>query len=111
LKNKYYIDEIYQATFIRLATWLSDTFANFLDRQVIDGFLHAVAMAVPAIGTFLRRYIDNLIVNGFGDFVGSGTNRFGRELKVVQTGKIQQYMVVAMLFALTSLLYFLVFAR
>jgi NADH-quinone oxidoreductase subunit L len=111
LKNKYYFDEIYEATFIRLAAWLSETFTIFIDRQIIDGFLHAVASVVPATGAFLRRYIDNLIVNGFGDFVGSGTNRVGRELKVVQTGKIQQYMLVAMLFALTSLLYFLVFAR
>jgi NADH-quinone oxidoreductase subunit L len=111
LKNKYYFDEIYEATFIRLGAWLSEVFAIFLDRQIIDGFLHAVASVVPAVGTFLRRYIDNLIVNGFGDFVGSGTNRVGRELKVVQTGKIQQYMLIALLFALTSLLYFLVFAR
>ena len=84
---------------------------DVLDRQIIDGFLHAVASVVPAVGTFLRQYIDNRIVNGFGDFVGSGTNRVGRELKVVQTGKIQQYMLIAMLFVLTSLLYFLVFAR
>ncbi len=105
LKNKYYIDEIYQATFIRLASWLSETFAIFLDRQVIDGFLHAVASVVPAIGAFLRQRIDNPIINGFGDFAGSGTNRLGRELKVIQTGKVQQYLLVGMLLVFATLLF------
>ncbi len=107
LKNKYYIDEIYQATFVRLATWLSETFAIFIDRQVIDGILHSVAALVPVIGSFLRYRIDNPVVNGFGDLVGSGTNRIGREMKVVQTGKVQQYLLAAVVLVFVTLLFFI----
>jgi NADH-quinone oxidoreductase subunit L len=110
LKNKWYIDEIYEATFIRLANWLSGVFVPLLDLKIIDGFLHGFSGQVPVVGAFLRRWIDNLIVNGFGDFVGFGTNRFGKDLKVVQTGKVQQYIIVAILFSALSIAYF-VFIR
>ena len=110
LINKYYIDEIYDATFVRLSAWLSEVFTPFLDRTIIDGVLHNVAGAVPRLGTFLRRWIDNMIVNGFGDLVGFGTNRFGQNMKVIQSGKIQQYMVVALLFSALTIAYF-VFLR
>jgi NADH-quinone oxidoreductase subunit L len=110
LKNKWYIDEIYEATFIRFSTWLSEVFTPFLDLKIIDGILHGVASVVPVIGSFLRKWIDNLIVNGFGDLLGFGTNRFGKEMKVIQTGKVQQYLVVALLFAALTMAYF-VFLR
>jgi NADH-quinone oxidoreductase subunit L len=110
LKNKWYIDEFYDLTFIRLSGWLSNTFTPFLDRVVIDGFLHSVASVVPLTGAFLRKWIDNLIVNGFGDLVGFRTNAFGKSLKVIQTGKVQQYMLIALVFVVLTMAYF-VFIR
>ena len=110
LKNKWYIDEIYEATFIRFSQWLANVFTPFLDRKVIDGTLHAVAGVVPVVGAFLRRWIDNLIVNGFGDFVGFRTNALGKGIKVIQTGKVQQYMLMALVFAVLTMAYF-VFVR
>jgi NADH-quinone oxidoreductase subunit L len=110
LKNKWYFDEIYQFTFIRFSGWLANVFTPLLDQKVIDGFLHSVAGVVPLIGAFLRWWIDNMIVNGFGDLVGFGTNRFGKDLKVVQTGKVQQYILVGLLFSALTIAYF-VFIR
>lgn len=96
LKNKYYVDELYQTIFIRPVIWLSDRFANWVDRSVIDGFLHAIANAVGVVGSFLRNFIDKPIINGFGDGVANITNRLGFNLRPIQTGKIQQYMVYAL---------------
>jgi NADH-quinone oxidoreductase subunit L len=110
LKNKWYFDELYEATFIRLSGWMANVFTPFMDQRVIDGFLHSVAGVVPVVGAFLRRWIDNLVVNGFGDLVGFGTNRIGKDLKVVQTGKVQQYLLVALLFSSLVIAYF-VFIR
>ena len=106
LKNKYYFDELYEATFVRLAQWLSNVFAIFLDRQVIDGFLHAVAAVVSPVGTFLREYVDNRVVNWSGDAAANVTQAGGRNLKFVQTGKIQVYMLTAVLFAVAAVVYF-----
>ncbi len=110
LANKYYFDELYQLVFVRPSIWVSDKLSyEFIDRTVIDGFLHAVSHVVGVIGSFLRNFIDKPIVNGFGDFVGETTKKIGREVRFVQTGKIQQYMIIglATLAAFTVLLYYL----
>lgn len=97
LKNKYYIDEFYDRVFVQPAYWLSETFTYlFLDRKVIDGILHWFAYISIVVGNFFRNYIDKPIVNGSGDFVGEGTKRLGRTLRFIQSGRIQQYMVVAL---------------
>jgi NADH-quinone oxidoreductase subunit L len=96
LKNKYYIDEIYQAVFIKPVVWLSDVFTNWMDQNVIDGILHAIAHVVGVIGAALRNYIDKPVINGFGDWLANITRKLGLNLRPIQTGKIQQYMVYAL---------------
>jgi NADH-quinone oxidoreductase subunit L len=107
LKQKYYVDELYNIIFIRPAIWLSNDFANWIDRKVIDGFLHAIANVVGVIGSFLRNYIDKPVINGFGDGVANVTQKLGLNLRPIQTGKIQQYMVYALTTAaIFAVLYF-----
>jgi len=108
LKNKYYFDEIYDRIFVRPAYWLADTFTNqWLDRGLIDGFLHAVARISSSMGGLLRNYFDKPVVNGIGDFFGEGTKWLGRNLKVIQTGRIQQYMLMAIILIFTTMFYLL----
>ncbi|MCJ7703298.1 MAG: hypothetical protein MUO62_17075, partial [Anaerolineales bacterium] len=68
--------------------------------------LHAVARFSFTLGFFFRDVIDGPIVNGFGDFVGESAKWFGNKLRVIQTGKIQQYMVIALVFVFAALFYF-----
>jgi NADH-quinone oxidoreductase subunit L len=110
LKNKYYFDELYDRVFVQPAYWLSEKFAYlFIDRKIIDGFLHWLAYVSSLIGNFFRNYIDKPIVNGSGDFVGEGTKRLGRGMRFIQSGKVQQYMIVALvsLAAFSILFYYL----
>jgi NADH-quinone oxidoreductase subunit L len=115
LKNKYYFDELYDFLFVRPAYWISATFTSlWMDRRVIDGFLHAVAHFSLSLGSFFRNYIDKPIINGFGDLVGEGVKKLGRTFRIVQTGRIQQYMILALVsvaFFSTLIYYLLVFAR
>ncbi len=80
-----------------------------MDRQIIDGILHSVARVTGVIGAALRNYIDAPIVNGFGDLVGESVKWFGKNFRVIQTGRIQQYLVLALvnLVALGVLFYLL----
>jgi NADH-quinone oxidoreductase subunit L len=113
LNNKYYLDELYNFLFVRPAYWFAEQFTYlFLDRRVIDGVLHFFASLASVIGTFFRNAIDRPIVNGFGDLVGEGVKRFGRRFRFIQTGRIQQYMILALLILAVSsiLLYYLVLA-
>jgi NADH-quinone oxidoreductase subunit L len=110
LKNKYYFDEFYDLLFVRPAYWISRTFTYlWLDRSIIDGFLHVVARVSFSLGGIFRNYIDKPIVNGFGDFVGESVKRLGRSLRFVQTGRVQQYMVMALIIAFGTLFYYLFF--
>jgi NADH-quinone oxidoreductase subunit L len=110
LKNKYYFDELYDFIFVRPAYWISRTFTYlWLDRRIIDGFLHGVARVAYSLGGLFRNYIDRPIVNGFGDFVGESVKRLGRGARFIQTGRIQQYMVMALVIAFGTLFYYLFF--
>jgi NADH-quinone oxidoreductase subunit L len=109
-KNKYYFDEIYDFIFVRPAYWVSETFTYlWLDRGVIDGILHTVARFASSIGTVLRNYIDKPVVNGSGDLVGETVKRLGRTFRFIQTGRVQQYMILALvsIAAFSALFYYL----
>jgi NADH-quinone oxidoreductase subunit L len=110
LKNKYYFDELYEKLFIRPAQWLSATFVSlWMDRTVIDGFLHGVATFSLQVGSALLRYFDTPVVNGFGNQVGEGAKKLGHLLRPIQTGRIQQYMILALVSVATfsALFYYL----
>jgi NADH-quinone oxidoreductase subunit L len=97
LKNKYYFDELYDFVFVRPVRWVSETLVSaWVDRGAIDGTLHAVGRAALRVGDAFRNYIDAPVVNGFGDLVGESVKRFGRAFRIVQTGKVQQYLLVVM---------------
>lgn len=108
LKNKYYVDEIYDFLFVRPAYWIADTFTNqWIDRGLIDGILHGVSRVLFSVGGIFRNYIDKPVVNGFGDLVGEGAKKLGRVLRVVQTGHIQQYLLAAFVLAFGTLMYYI----
>ncbi|OGO29939.1 MAG: hypothetical protein A2Z16_13705 [Chloroflexi bacterium RBG_16_54_18] len=98
LKNKYYFDELYDYLFVRPAYWMAAVFTSVLiDRKLIDGILHWFAYVTGVIGNSLRDYFDKPVVNGFGDFVGESTKRIGVWFRAIQTGRIQQYMILALI--------------
>ncbi len=98
LKNKYYFDELYNYLFVRPAYWMAAVFTSiWMDRKVIDGILHWFAYVTGVIGNSLRDYFDKPVVNGFGDFVGESTKRIGVWFRAIQTGRIQQYMILALI--------------
>lgn len=108
LQRKYYFDEIYDFLFVRPANWLAEIFTfRWLDRGVIDGILHRIAQVAFILGDLFRNLIDKPIVNGFGDLVGESVKRFGRRSRYVQTGVVQQYMVMALVIVIGTLFYYL----
>ncbi len=111
LKHKYYFDELYDRIFVRPAYWFAETFTYlWLDRGAIDGLLHAIGRFALRVGAFLRRYIDLPIVNGSGDLVGSTVKRAGSEFRFIQTGRVQQYLIVGLLFTGALMAYLLLFS-
>ncbi len=96
LKNKYYVDEFYQWAFIRPAVWIAENVSyKWIDRGLLDGILHGIGRFGLLMGRFLRNVIDLPVVNGAGDSAAEGTRGLGAFLRTLQTGRVQQYMVIA----------------
>ncbi len=114
LKNKWYFDEMYAFLFVKPAVWFSDVFVTkWMDGRVIDGILHAFGPATQRIGDFIRRWIDVLIVNqAMGDGSYKVTWWFSDNLRPIQTGRIQHYLILSLfaLFIVGGLLYFFLLA-
>jgi NADH-quinone oxidoreductase subunit L len=110
LKNKWYLDEIYGVLFIKPSIWFAETFVSqWMDKGAIDGTLHLFGRATAAVGSTLRNVIDKPVINRFfGDGTGSVIKWSGRSLRPIQSGRIQQYMVLSLLIliALAGLVYY-----
>ena len=97
LKNKYWIDELYDVIFVRPAFWLARVFFTGVDRNVIDNVLHGVAWISLRVGDVFRDYFDKPVVNGASDGSGVAVKWAGRELRPIQTGRVQGYLMMVMI--------------
>lgn len=112
LANKYYIDEIYQFVFIRPTEWFAEKIVyQLIDQKILDGFLHGVGKLSMWLGGKFRFWFDLPIINKGGDKMALGAQKMGSNLKVTQSGRIQDYMVLALAFSLLGgfLFYLLLF--
>jgi NADH-quinone oxidoreductase subunit L len=107
LKNKYYFDEIYQKLIINPTVRLASACASF-DRRVIDAVVNAVGAFGRWISTWLRKAIDNPIVDGAVNGVGWITAQAGEFMRATQTGNVQNYVLVAAVTVVLVLVLFLV---
>jgi NADH-quinone oxidoreductase subunit L len=100
LKNKYYLDELYDRVFIRPSQAFANAFAYvFLDKRLIDGFLHLIARVAVWIGD-LFKVLNLWLIDGVGDGIPEFIAMFGRWFRRIQTGRIQQYLLLVAIAAI-----------
>jgi NADH-quinone oxidoreductase subunit L len=101
--NKYWVDEIYDAVFVRGTLGLARFLAAF-DRIVVDGLVNGAATVTRWIAQADGAF-DRYVVDGFVNLVGSVTMWVGGRARAVQTGHIYSYLyaivigVVVIMFA------------
>lgn len=91
VENKYYIDEIYQATIIR-GLMLAAAAQFWFDKWVID---YAIVNGVGYLSMVTSRvwaWFDRNFVDGLVNLVGETTKLSGRALRYLQTGVVEQYL-------------------
>jgi NADH-quinone oxidoreductase subunit L len=88
--NKYYIDEIYEATVIRGTLVVAGILAVF-DRVVVDGVVNGAAWVVRQAAV-LEGAFDKYIVDGAVNGVGAVSLWIGARARSVQTGHIYSYL-------------------
>ncbi len=95
LTNKWHFDDLYDALFMRPAHKVA-AFCAWIDKTIFDTILHGLAKAMIVIANWDRMF-DEKFVDGFVNLVGDATQSVGSSLKVVQTGKLRQYVMFIVL--------------
>lgn len=93
LENKYYVDEIYSLLVVRPVIAFADFLFGFDDRWIIDPIVDGVGRLGRVISD-LSGWIDTHIVDGTVNFIGLVTDEAARGLRLVQTGRVQNYLVI-----------------
>ena len=100
--NKYYFDEIYQATFVNgLLLW--NRMLSWFDNAIIDGLVNLSAWITRNFA-FLSGKFDNGIIDGIVNEIANLTQDSGKYLRKIQTGQIQTYIYAALLGAVVIIL-------
>jgi len=111
LQNKWYFDEFYQYFVVQPVIWFSEVFSSqWLDKVVIDGVLHWFGRTALSIGDVFRNKFDKPVINALiGDGTATVFQKAGQELRLLQTGRIQNYMIsaVALLIVLGAILIYI----
>jgi len=100
--NKWYFDEIYQATFVAGTIRISRLLAWF-DNKVVDGIVNGSATVTKWFSNFSGTF-DNVIVDGIVNFMAYLSGILGLIFRKFQTGKVQTY-IVLVIFSIVILLF------
>ncbi len=93
LLNKYFVDELYDATVVKGFMKLSNSLAKF-DLAVVDGIVNGAGWVVRMLAR-IKGAFDLLVVDGAVNGVAWVTSRLGGYVQRIQTGQIQQYLALA----------------
>lgn len=88
--NKYYVDELYQATVIS-GSVLVAKICFWFDTYIIDKFVNLVGLATKAF-SWLNGLNDTFVVDGAVNGIAVLSSRLGQKLRKIQTGNIQSYL-------------------
>jgi len=103
--NKWYFDEIYDATAV-WGTIVISRILSWFDLNVVDGIVNLIGWISKGIGHLIGLF-DNIVIDGFVNLTASVTGFFGIVLRKFQTGRVQAYMVLTII-GLMLLLYFVI---
>jgi NADH-quinone oxidoreductase subunit L len=106
--NKYYVDEVYDATLIRGTLAGSRAFWSF-DRRVVDGAVNASGV-LTRMAAWVSHMLDKYVVDGLVNGVGWSAGHGSHVLRRLQTGLVQNYALLMLAGVFVFLTIFL-FAR
>lgn len=91
LKNKYYLDIIYERYIVRSVRGPMAKAAYWINQNVLDGTVNAVGESGKRTGEWLYKNVDQKIVDGAVNGSGTVASETGHGLQSVQSGKINLY--------------------
>ena len=93
-----HFDDLYRIVFVKPVRWIADVLvSDWIDIRILDGILHAAWKASGGLGRLLRNAVDLPLINGAADRLASETKRAGTELRVLQSGRVQEYLLIGLI--------------
>jgi NADH-quinone oxidoreductase subunit L len=89
LYNKYFVDELYDATFIK-GTMKSSSGLWTVDRRVVDGAVNGTGW-LTVFASWISSLLDRYVVDGAVNLVGRSSEESSFVFRRVQTGLVQNY--------------------
>jgi NADH-quinone oxidoreductase subunit L len=107
LLNKYYVDELYDATVVA-GTFASGRLLWLFDRRVVDGAVNGTGW-VTIVGSWFSGMTDKHIVDGAVNLVGRACEEASFWFRKLQTGLVQNYALLMLfgVFAFVSMYLFM----
>jgi len=102
LTNKYYLDDLYTGVIVGAVKSPVARGVYWFDQVVIDGVVNGVARQARRAARLVYDVIDQRVVDGAANALGVGAQGGGQGLRVLQSGRVQQY--AAILFGAAGLL-------
>ena len=90
LKNKWFVDELYEATVIRWHGWLG-RLSDAADRWVFGGVVQCIALLTLGVA-WVDRIVDEFLINIGFDTSCESLRRSGGLLSRIQSGQVQTYL-------------------
>ncbi|HVT03421.1 MAG TPA: NADH-quinone oxidoreductase subunit L [Thermoanaerobaculia bacterium] len=91
--NKYYVDEFYSATVIRLVMVVS-LILSWIDKYIVDGIVNLVRHITVILGGEGSNLFDKYVVDGAVNGVAWTASRGSAALRKAQSGLVQNYALV-----------------
>jgi NADH-quinone oxidoreductase subunit L len=92
LENKYWFDELYSALFVRPTLALRRALGAF-DLAVIDGAVNGSALLTKLTAMVVGWKLDLGGVDGAVNGTAAAFGYFGRQIRRIQTGRVQSYLL------------------
>jgi NADH-quinone oxidoreductase subunit L len=93
LEHKYWVDEIYQAVFIRPYIAISRFLADVVDWRFLHNWVHdrLFAAGYNRLSTFLATSIDLGVIDRAANGIATGTKAMAARMRGIQTGFVRNY--------------------
>ncbi len=91
LENKYYLDHLYTGVVVGSIKGPIATATNWVNQNMIDKVVNTAGETARDSGRWVYKWVDQGAIDGSVNAVASGADASGEGLRVIQSGKVQNY--------------------
>jgi NADH-quinone oxidoreductase subunit L len=91
LKNKYYLDHLYENVIVRAVAYPIARFAYWTNQRVLDATVDTVGNGTRRSGQWVYRNLDQRVVDGAVNGSGWAASEAGHAMQSTQSGKVSMY--------------------